>query len=152
MRVELFQTKDQEEHIDIHYQELTPLVESVVSLVEYSETKNLLSCKNEKGEKVVIKPEEVLYFESVDKRSFAYLREAVYQIQENLVDLANNLASQGFVRINKSYVINIYHVKSIKPELNMRVRAYMENGEFLIINRSYKKGFESFLKERRNMI
>jgi len=149
MKVKLFQSKETEEHIDIHYKEMSPLIKRVISIT-FAEMSSQLIGKNNDGQKVYFDIEQVFYFESVDKKTFAYLKDQIYEVEDRLNSIEEELGNIGFIRINKSNVVNIYHIQSIKPEINMRVRAIMENGEYLMINRSYKKNFERFLKERRS--
>lgn len=153
MKLRLFHDEDIiEEHMDIHYRCMKPLIEDVIDIVENTRAEISLYGINEREEKVLIDINDIFYFEYVDKRNFAYMKEEVYQVHESLASLEQNLKSQGFIRINKSNIVNIKHIASIKSEANMRVRAIMENEEYLIINRSYKSGFKKFLKERRNIL
>lgn len=150
MRLELNQIKKtNEEHIDIYYHEMSPEIKQVIALLEQSKH---LTVKNHKGEQVVIKIESVLYFETVDKKLFAYQEKDVYQVMMSLSHVEATLSSIGFTRISKSHVVNVYAIESIKPEINMRVRAILSNGEYILINRGYKKAFEAYLKECKNLI
>lgn len=54
---------------------------------------------------------DIYYFEYVDKRTVAYLKEDVYQVQESLAKLEVELAGKGFVRINKTKIAYIYILK-----------------------------------------
>ena len=148
MKVKLFQSKETEEHIDIYYKEMSPLIKRVISITSAEKSSQLIG-KNNDGQKVYFDIDQVFYFESVDKKTFAYLKDQIYEVEERLNSIEEELGDIGFIRINKSNVVNIYYIQAIKPEINMRVRAIMENGEYLMINRSYKKNFENFLKERR---
>lgn len=153
MKVRLFHDKGlKEEHMDIHYRNLSPTIEKVIDIVENDRSSIHLYGKTEENEQILIKISDIYYFECVDKRTFAYMEKEVYQVQENLTKLEAELAQEGFVRINKSNIVNINHILSIKPEVNMRVKVIMENEEYLIINRSYKTNFKKFLKERRNIL
>lgn len=153
MKLQLFQKKAiREDKIDIHYREITPLIERVIKIVDESQKNISVIGRNEKDEHIMIEVKDIFYFESVDKKTFAYLKEDVYMIKESLNQLERHFRKDGFIRINKSNAVNIFMIQSIKPEMNMRIRAVMENGEYLIINRSYKKAFGEFLKERRNLL
>lgn len=50
------------------------------------------------------------------------------------------------MRIGKSTAVNLYKVGQIKADLNMRLRLYLDNGEMLILNRTYKKIFLEALR------
>lgn len=131
---------------------MSPLIEEVVNVVEKGDSPKVLIGMNEKGEQVHIQLDEIYYFEYVERRNFAYLERDVYQVKESLSKLEEVLAPLGFVRVNKSNIINLDYIVAIKPEINMRIKAVMENDEYLVINRSYKAEFRKKLMERRKML
>ncbi|MGX8795324.1 LytTR family DNA-binding domain-containing protein [Fusibacter sp. JL298sf-3] len=133
--------------VTIEYAQMDPHIERVVSVVREDA---VLPAKAVGGNQTQFIPfDAVYYFESVDKRTFLYLEKDVYEINKALSALEG---VQGFVRIGKSHVVNIYKIESIKPALNMRVHAYLDNGEQLVINRTYKKHFENYLVEKRGQL
>lgn len=151
MKLNLFQTEQTiEPHIDIHYRQITPIIEKVIQLVQ--KDKPVLYGVSQREEKVLLDINSIYYIDSVEKRVFAYTKEEVYRLSGNLQQLEAELAEYGYVRINKSNLINIYKVDRIKPEANMRVMAIFDNGEKLYINRSYKKNFQNYLESRRGVM
>lgn len=153
MKISLFQNEDiRDPRIEIYYGHMTPLVEEVIRIVDGDSLTKHLRGVNEKGEQISLVVNEILYFEAVDRRVYAYTDSQVCQVMTTIGALCKELSDIGFVRINKANCVNLYHIESIKPEANMRVRAVMDNGEHLIINRSYKKAFEAYLRERKNLI
>ena len=54
----------------------------------------------------------------------------------------------GFARNSKSMLVNIYHIKELKAQMNMRVNIVMDNGEQVILNRSYKNEFYKYLEKK----
>lgn len=153
MKVTLSQeTNLPQDYAEVHYKEMTPGIRKMVSYLKEEFGNARIYGKTDDNEKKLLKVSKIFYFESVDKRIFAYLEKDVYQVDESLNNLEEELKSEGFVRINKSNIININHIKSIKPEASMRIRAVMDNDEFLIINRSYKSRFKNYLKERRSLL
>ncbi len=105
---------------------------------------NTLTAKKEK-EIYMISSSDVLYFESVDNRTFLYTTEDVFEIDRRLYELENILSEKDFIRISKSQVLNIHKVKSLKPELNRTILATMCNGEKLSISRKYVKDLKELL-------
>lgn len=117
----------------------------------YGEKKfELYGVENE--EKQLLQIQDIYYFEAVDKRTFAYMKTKVYQIQYSLAELENKLNEQGFIRINKSIVVNIFKIRKIRSEINMRVQAQLLNGEEIMISRHYKAGFEKYLVKMRGVM
>lgn len=88
---------------------------------------------------------DVLYFESVDNRTFLYTEDDVLEIKQRLYELEMILSDKDFIRISKSQIININRVKSLKPEINRTILATMCNGEQLYISRKYVPAIRSLL-------
>lgn len=88
---------------------------------------------------------DVLYFESVDNRTFLYTEDDVMEVKQRLYELEIILSDKDFIRISKSQIININKVKSLKPELNRTILATMYNGEQLHISRKYVPVIRSLL-------
>lgn len=135
-----------EEHVDIYYRDMQPTIRKVIDLV--GQEQKIIWGKTE-DEKISISIDSICYIESVDKRSFAYLLEEVYEIEGTLAELEERLYDYGFIRISKSHIVNIYQIKALKPEANMKVCATFANGEKIYINRSYKKAFHAYLVQIR---
>ena len=91
--------------------------------------------------KVTIALTDIFYVETVDRKTFAYTRDACIEIKEALRDVLEEYSGAGFARISKSAVVNIYKIKKLQGDVNMRVIIYLKNDEKLIMNRSYKNEF-----------
>ncbi len=87
--------------------------------------------------------EDIFYFESVDEKTFVCCEREVYQCGYRLYELEERLEGTDFVRISKSVILNTAKLKSIRPQLNGRFEAVMENGEKQIINRHYVEALRS---------
>ncbi len=90
---------------------------------------------------------DILYFESVDKKCFAYTKEQVYETAFRLYELENMLSHKGFFRATKSSIVNISRIKSIQSSFNSVLTLEMENGEKLSVSRQ----FSPILRERLGM-
>lgn len=80
---------------------------------------------------------DIYYIESVDKKTFAYLEKEVYHIDLRLYQLKEKLQNFGFVQISKSCLLNINVMKNIRPLLNSRMEATLNNGEKVYVSRKY---------------
>jgi len=100
-----------------------------------------------KGEKQCrIRPQDIYYFESVDEKLFACTKEEEYQVASTLAETEEKLESYGFFRCNKSFVVNINRIVSVKSEMGNRIDAQLDNGEHIIISRRYAKKFRELLR------
>lgn len=144
MKVNEYQQQDiLEDRIDFYYRRKNKEVTEILDFLKKHSHRLLGKAKDTE---IIFSLKEVYYFESVDKKTFAYLDDKVVQIDTRLQDLEHAYFELGFVRVNKSTVLNVYKIDSLKPELNMRVIASLDNGEKIQVNRSYKTKFNLFLK------
>ncbi len=95
-----------------------------------------LQAKDENGT-CFVNTGDVLYFESVDNRSFLYTADAVLEIPHRLYELELMLSDRDFLRISKSQIVNIQKIRSLHPELNRTITAVLCSGEKLTISRKY---------------
>lgn len=96
-----------EEKIDIYYKQMTPMLQKVISIVKNE--KPILSGTFE-DEKILLEPEDIYYFDTVDRKTFAYTKDKICQISKSLSALEEELAPFGFVRINKANLVNIFMI------------------------------------------
>ena len=107
-----------EDSVDIHYKDMNTQIKEVLEICE----KEFFKIEGtSKQEKYLIDINNIYYFDTVDKKSFAYLKNDVYQISYRLAEIEENLGEYGFVRISKSMIVNIYMINHMKAELNMRI-------------------------------
>ncbi len=95
-----------------------------------------LQAKGEEGT-CFVNTGDVLYFESVDDRTFLYTAEAVLEIGYRLYELEELLSERDFLRISKSQIVNIQRIRSLHPELNRTLTATLCNGERVTISRKF---------------
>ena len=85
----------------------------------------------------VVSAEDVLYVESVDKRTFFYTASGVYETPLRLYEMEERLEGCDFLRVAKGCVVNFRRIASLRPDLNGRIIATMDNGERVVISRQY---------------
>lgn len=81
--------------------------------------------------------EDVYYIDSVDGKTFIYLKEKVLSCAESLSEFEGKLAGSTFVRISKNCILNISYLEYVNPLWNHRLEAILTNGEKLIVARHY---------------
>lgn len=111
-----------------------PQVLSLVAALR-SATGRLLGEKD--GQTHLLDPAEVLYFESVDKKTFIYTATQVLQSPLRLYELEERLGAGSFFRASKSLVLNLNKIASLRPGLAGRMEATLENNERMLISRQY---------------
>ncbi len=109
----------------------------VLRIIDFLQSFDMqIKCAGENTERM-IHIMDIYYIESVDKKTFVYLENAVYRTEFRLYQLKDKLQTYGFVQINKSCILNINALDSIRPLFNSRMEATLKNGEKVQINRNY---------------
>ena len=80
---------------------------------------------------------EILYIESVDRKTFVYSETAVYETEKRIYELEEFLKHCSFFRASKSTIVNLKRVKSLRPEIGVRLLLTMDNDEKIIVSRQY---------------
>lgn len=138
MKIQYFREASlKEDYVDVHFREETEKIQAVRSF--FSSFKSVMGRKDNSVYKLYLG--SLYYLEVVDRKLFAYQEKEVYQLEDSLQHFLDCFEEQGFVRIGKSTAVNLYKIDRIKADLNMRLRLYMDNGEMLVLNRTYKKPF-----------
>ncbi|MBQ8000130.1 MAG: LytTR family transcriptional regulator DNA-binding domain-containing protein [Ruminococcus sp.] len=83
-----------------------------------------------------IEPEDVLYIESLERKTFCYTAKSVYETELKLYEL-EDFPRVDFMRVSKSCVVNLNRIKSIRPDFGGKILATMQNGEKLYVSRQY---------------
>ncbi len=85
----------------------------------------------------IIKPDSILYFESVDKKTFMYTKKDIYESNLRLYEIEEKFSTYHFFRASKSTIINISKISVINPIMGGRIEVLLENKEKLIVSRQY---------------
>lgn len=97
------------------------------------------------NEVILVKVFETLYIESVDKKTFIYTKEDVFQCKEKLYELEEILEKESFIRISKNTIVNLNKVSKIVPDISRRLILTLENKEKVIVSRSFTFNFKKSL-------
>lgn len=132
--------KDQPLTVIVEYPEYDASVERVVCGLE----KLNVHFKGKLEEKTVnVDAMEVYYLESVERKIFLYAKEQVFRYDGNLAELDSDLKNTDFVRISRTCIMNVSHLKEIRQLQNSRLEAVLDNGEKLIVSRKYLKDIKN---------
>ena len=80
---------------------------------------------------------DILYFESVDDKVFAYTLDQALETKLKLYQLEEDYLPQDFLRVNKAVIMNLNKVESLSPAFGGRFEATLKNGYKVIISRNY---------------
>lgn len=96
----------------------------------------------------LIDPMDIVYIEGYRKEAFLHTLRASYKIQYRLYELEEQLTPLGFLRINKSMIVNIRMIHRIIPAIHACYTMELKNGISLECSRQYWKLCKQKLKMR----
>ncbi len=143
MKYIINQTPDGEDELILNYREVNEEVERILAFMEQG-NRRILGWKE--NEQVVIAPGELLYVESVEGKTFGYTELEVYRMNYTLQQLEVLLQREYFFRCSKSMIMNINKVAGLRSLSSNRIDATMENGEHIMISRTYASEFRKKLR------
>lgn len=117
-------------------------IKKIKGFVENMDSK-LCAISNE--ERVMVYPDEVYYVESVDKRTFVYLKERILKCPLRLYEIEVKYKGFSFFRATKSIIVNMKYIRKVVPMLNRNLMVTLENKEKLIISRRNVKEFKRLI-------
>ena len=81
--------------------------------------------------------EKILYIEVVDRKTFVYTSDETYESDLKLYEIEQELLERDFFRISKQSIVNIRMIKSLKSDINRKIRITLKNDEQIIVSRLY---------------
>ena len=113
---------------------LTPEVERIVSLIRIVDMQ--IPVKQD-DETVLLDASTILYIEAVERSTFVYTEDETYESGLKLYEFENQLSQRDFIRISKQGLLNLKKVKSLKADINRKIRVTLLNGEQIVVSRMY---------------
>jgi len=80
---------------------------------------------------------DILYIETVDRKTFLYTKDQVYETPLKLYELEERLAGDDFIRATKSSILNFGTVVSLRGDFGGKMLCTLENGEVITVSRQY---------------
>ena len=134
-----------EEGVTLQYIRLTKDFEEIKEYVLHKG--DTLTGYKQTREMESVRVEDILYFETVYGRVFAYTVDGVYEIKGRLYQVEEKVSRRNICRASKTMLVNVEHITSVRTALNGRLYARMENGEEILITRRYAKEIEDCFME-----
>ena len=123
-----------ETEIDIRYSNMT---QSLNSIIQYIRQQEYLIQGTFDNKLYQIPLNKILYFETVDKRTFIYTQQKIFECKKKLSVIEQDLIKANIIRISKNVLLNISCLACVKPYPNHRLLAELNNKENLIVSRKY---------------
>lgn len=120
--------------ISISCNALTPEIEKLMAMLRILD-RQLAAVKD--GETYLLDVSKIIYIESVDRKTFVYTKNNCFESQLKLYELEENLCECGFFRASKSCIVQLKYIRSLKADIDRKIRVTLENGERIMVSRQY---------------
>ena len=99
------------------------------------------------GDLHFIKTGDVLWVEAQGDFVKVQTLEQPQLVRETLQSMEQKLDSSRFLRIHRSFLVNVQHIKRVAPALYGDHTVFMSDGSKLRLSRSYRGKLKAFIKE-----
>lgn len=120
--------------ITISCNKLTSEVENIIASLRML-NQQLVVTKN--GETHLLDISKIVYIEAVERQTFVYTHSDYYESKLKLYEMEQRLVECGFFRVSKSCLVHLRNIKSLKNDINRKLRLTLENGEQIMVSRQY---------------
>ena len=123
-----------ETEIKIHCNQLTADIENIIATLRILNQQILVT---RDGENYLLDVNKVSYVEALERKTFVYTEDAVYESKLKLYEMEERLCQSGFFRVSKSCLVHLKFIKSLKNDIERKIRLTMKNGEQIMVSRQY---------------
>lgn len=124
----------QDTEIRISCKNLTPEIERLIAMLRMV---NQQITVEKEQETYLVDVAKIMYIEAVDRKTFVYTKEECFESKLKLYEMEERLEDSGFFRASKSCLVHLRHIKSLKSDMDRKIKLTLENGEHLIVSRQY---------------
>lgn len=123
-----------ETEINIKCNKLTSEVENLIATLRIINQQMLVIKDNEN---YLIDVNKISYIEALERKTFVYTEDEMFESKLKLYEMEERLCKCGFIRISKSCLVHIKYIKSIRNDIERKLRLTMKNDEQIIVSRQY---------------
>jgi len=120
--------------IVINSSSLTPQIERIIATLRMLDSQIMVA---KDDEAYILDVSKIVYIEAVDRHTFVYTEQECYESKLKLYEIEERLGENGFFRASKSVLVQLRHIKSLKNDIDRKIRLTLENGEQIIVSRQY---------------
>ena len=126
--------KIDETEIMINCNQLTGDIENIIATLRIMNQQMLVM---QDDESCLLDVSKISYIEAVDRKTFVYTEDAFYESKLKLYEMEDRLCQSGFFRVSKSCLVHLKFIKSLKNDVERKLRLTMTNGEQIMVSRQY---------------
>ena len=89
------------------------------------------------GETHILDVSEIIYVEAIDRKPFVYTTTELYESKLKFYEMEERLMQCGFFRVSKSCLVQLKYIKSLKNDVERKLRLTLQSGEQIMVSRQY---------------
>ncbi len=124
----------QDTEILVSCKTLTPEIEKIIATLRMINQQIMVE-KNQ--ETFLLDVAKIMFVEAVDRKTFVYTKEDCFESKLKLYEMEERLEESGFFRASKSCLVQLRFIRSLKNDMDRKLKLTLENGEHLIVSRQY---------------
>ncbi|MBD5087291.1 MAG: LytTR family transcriptional regulator [Clostridiales bacterium] len=126
--------KSEETEIIICCKKMTPAIENIIATLQMI---NQQMPVTKDGVNYLLDINQISYIEALERKTFVYTEESIYESKLKLYEMEERLCHNGFLRVSKSCLVHLKFIQSIKNDIERKLRLTMKNGEQIMVSRQY---------------
>lgn len=120
--------------IQITCSQLTPEIEKILATLRIL-NQQLMVMKED--ETYILDVTKIIYIEAMERKTFVYTKDDYYESKLKLYEMEERLMACGFFRVSKSCLVHLRYIKSLKSDVDRKLRLTLESGEQIMVSRQY---------------
>lgn len=96
-----------------------------------------------KGKEILLDAGDIAWIEAAGNYAVLHVGGQTYEVRSSLTKLESELDPRRFVRVHKSYMVNIARVLEVEPWMSGDWRIKMDDGAEVSLSRRYRDRFEA---------
>ncbi|MBO5282451.1 MAG: LytTR family transcriptional regulator [Lachnospiraceae bacterium] len=134
-----------ETEIRICCNRLTPEIENMMATLRIM-NQQMVVTKEEVS--YLLDVSKISYIEALERKTFVYTQEDVYESKMKLYEMEERLCQSGFFRVSKSCLVHLQFIQSIRNDVERKLRLTLKNGEQIMVSRQYAEEIKKRLGVR----
>jgi hypothetical protein len=101
-----------------------------------------------KDKEVLVSAQDIAWIEAAGNYAILHVGGETYDIRSSLTRLEAELDPARFVRVHKSYIVNVARVREVEPWISGDSRLKLDDGAVVSLSRRYRERFEKIVPIR----
>ena len=124
----------QDTEIAVTCNRLSPEIEKMIATLRMLDQQLAVT---KEDENFLLDVEKIAYIEAVERKTFVYTDDDVYESKLKLYEMEERLCRSGFFRVSKNTLVHLRFIKSLKNDIARKLRLTLVNGEQIMVSRQY---------------